>query len=173
MKRIRRLHKNDYYNGYLHLLASGFTLEPDTISLKQFEDYVDNLNHSDTFCGSNINQHIFVIDELSSVSRGGSITDTIINSTLVASATVNIHNVLIHNMNKVAHIEDVVVDSTMRGRGLGKEIIDYCVKYSRGQGCYKCILNCSLDNVKFYEKCGIEYGGFQKNGTHMSIYFDH
>ena len=40
-----------------------------------------------------------------------------------------------------------------RGYGLGKKMIELLSLYAKEQGCYKCILDCSDDNVGFYEKC--------------------
>lgn len=56
---------------------------------------------------------------------------------------------------KVAHIEEVVVDSSARGKGVGKDLMAYCINFSRLAGAYKLILECSEDNVAFYEKCGL------------------
>eukprot|EP00793_Prasinoderma_coloniale_P006738 PRCOL_00001568-RA len=52
------------------------------------------------------------------------------------------------------HIEDVVVDSSVRGKRLGKRVVDECVKVAKEAGCYKVILDCNDGNVPFYEKCG-------------------
>ena len=43
---------------------------------------------------------------------------------IVGSITVLIEEKLIHNFGKVAHIEDVVVDESMRGFGLGKKLLE-------------------------------------------------
>ena len=54
------------------------------------------------------------------------------------------------------HIEDVVVDKEVRGRGLGKHIIMKLVALARAAGCYKVVLDCSEANAPFYRKCGFE-----------------
>lgn len=56
---------------------------------------------------------------------------------------------------KVAHIEEVVVDNSARRKGVGKELMEYCINFSRLAGAYKVILDCSEENVAFYEKCGL------------------
>lgn len=63
-------------------------------------------------------------------------------------------------------IEDVVVDSRIRGRGLGKKIVSKVREAAKKLGCYKCILDCSESNVRFYEKCG-----FRENEHCMALYF--
>ena len=59
----------------------------------------------------------------------------------------------------VAHIEDVVVHEDYRSMGFGKQIMDSAIKYAKRRGCYKAILECSRDKVKFYEKCGMQEDG--------------
>ena len=66
---------------------------------------------------------------------------------------------LIHNFGRVAHIEDVVVDKSMQGYGLGKKLLEIAKKESKD--CYKIILDCSSENVGFYKKCGFEWKGNQ------------
>jgi glucosamine-phosphate N-acetyltransferase len=87
---------------------------------------------------------------------------------IVASASVFIEQKLIHNMGKVGHIEDVVVSSDFRGHGLGKRIVNTCLDYAKTQGCYKCILDCSEENVNFYKKCNND---FQVKGVEMALYY--
>ncbi|KAM7260465.1 hypothetical protein ACFE04_016206 [Oxalis oulophora] len=67
---------------------------------------------------------------------------------------------------KVGHIDDVVVDPSARGKQLGKKIVDFLTKHARSKGCYKVILDCSVDNKSFYEKCGYKHKDIQ-----MSKYF--
>lgn len=56
----------------------------------------------------------------------------------------------------VAHVEEVVVDKDWRGMGIGAILMDRCVAYARDCNAYKVILDCSEENVEFYEKCGFE-----------------
>lgn len=85
---------------------------------------------------------------------------------VVAAATLLLEYKFIHNAGKCGHIEDVVVDGNVRGRGLGKKIVSAVRDAAKALGCYKCILDCSESNVRFYEKCG-----FRRNETCMAIYF--
>lgn len=54
----------------------------------------------------------------------------------------------------VAHIEEVVVDIFYRRKGIGRSLMEFCTKFSEDSGAYKIILDCSDENVSFYEKCG-------------------
>ena len=74
----------------------------------------------------------------------------------------------IHVINKINRvsclIEDVVIDSNYRGKGLGKILINHLIKFSKTLDSDKIILNSKESNTKFYEKLG-----FKKNETQMII----
>lgn len=63
-------------------------------------------------------------------------------------------NKLIRSGNRMALIEDVAVDNSARGMGVGKLMIEHLKQLAVEKSCYKTILNCSRENVGFYEKCG-------------------
>ena len=86
---------------------------------------------------------------------------------IVGCGTLLIEQKFIHNLGRVAHIEDIVIDKKYRGFGLGKEMIHYLTSIGKERNCYKCILDCSDDNVTFYEKCG-----YSKKGGFMATYFE-
>ena len=62
------------------------------------------------------------------------------------------------------HIEDVVTHKEYRGKGIGVELMNYCLQYAKDNKCYKIVLDCADHNVAFYEKCG-----FKLSGNYMSI----
>lgn len=64
-------------------------------------------------------------------------------------------NKLIRSGNRMALIEDVAVSKEARGHGIGKMLILDLLELSVKKNCYKTILNCSDENVPFYEKCGM------------------
>ena len=64
-------------------------------------------------------------------------------------------------MGKVAHIEDLVVDKEYRKKGISKLLIDKCINYAKNEQCYKIILNCNKNLIKFYEKNNFYNSGFQ------------
>ena len=73
---------------------------------------------------------------------------------IVGTAGIFIEHKLLHCGSHVGHIEDVVVDDNYRGKGVGEALIAHCKEYAGRWECYKVILDCSQDNVSFYEKCG-------------------
>tara|TARA_B110000285_G_scaffold39126_1_gene42609 strand:- start:137 stop:637 length:501 start_codon:yes stop_codon:yes gene_type:complete len=140
---IRKITSNDYNKGIIELYSQFFTINSTTIGVLDFQKYIiDQCND---------NHVIFVVEQ---------------NNKIMACATCFIETKIIHNFGKVAHVEDVVVDATMQGLGLGKKIIDTCIEYANDKQCYKIILDCSDKNMAFYEKCG-----FTQNGNMMNIYF--
>ena len=136
---IREVQPNNYE---LVELVKQFKLDTD-ISKEEFEKFVKSLNK----------EHMIYI---------------LFNETneIVGCGTLLIENKLIHNLGKVAHVEDVIISQKYRGKNLGKLLIDELKKKRQKKYYYKIILNCSKDLQKFYEKCG-----FVKCNEQMSIYF--
>ena len=74
---------------------------------------------------------------------------------ILATATLMVERKFGRNLGLSGHVEDVVVDEEARDSGLGKVMIDAMSIISRNHvKCYKTILDCSAENVQFYEKCG-------------------
>lgn len=83
---------------------------------------------------------------------------------MVAMGTIFIERKLIHNCSCVGHIEDIVVHEKYRNMNFGKNLIDYLVNIAKERQTYKVILNCSEENMKFYQKCG-----FHKSNLEMRL----
>lgn len=77
------------------------------------------------------------------------------SSRILATGTLLIEHKFIRSCSKVGHIEDVVVSDAARGQGLGRRIVCALMDAGKSLGCYKVILDCSDDNVPFYEKVGL------------------
>ena len=61
-------------------------------------------------------------------------------------------------------IEDVVVDKSERGKGVGKLLIEQLINFSKSKSCDKIILNSKESNIPFYNKLG-----FVQNEIQMII----
>ena len=70
-------------------------------------------------------------------------------------------------MSKVGRIEDFVILEEYRGKGLSKILMEQCKKIVRENNCYKLILCCNDNLIKFYEKTG-----FKRKGNEMCIYYN-
>ena len=60
---------------------------------------------------------------------------------------------------KTLYIDDLCVDETVRGTGIGKALYEYAVAFARESGCYNVTLNVWSLNPsaqRFYEKVGMK-----------------
>ncbi len=136
---FRPLQKTDYHSSYFALLRQLTCCNDDRIPIPIFENFVENLHE---------NHQIWVIEDINT-------------KKIVATGTLWIEQKIIHDMGKVGHIEDIVVDSNIRNQGLGRELIKKLRDIAIEKGCYKVILNCEEYNQGFYEKCKFEKKGIQ------------
>lgn len=63
------------------------------------------------------------------------------------------------------HIEDIVVDSNVRGKMIGVALIKELIKIGKIKGCYRITLFCKETLVKFYSR-----NGFEVNNVVMKKY---
>lgn len=140
---LRDLCASDYYKNYLDLLGQLSKIDKNEIKFEDFLYFINSLEERNV---------VFIIENKNT-------------EEIVACATVYIENKIIHNMGKVCHVEDVVVDKSMRGTGLGKILMGFIQEYANKMRCYKTILDCTEENIGFYEKCG-----FKTNGVQMALY---
>lgn len=143
--KVRELQADDFHGNFMNLLSQ--LTEVGSISEKFFKERLELIS-------AGKNSFMIVVE------------DSTQNGKIVGTATLMIEHKFIHNAGKCGHIEDVVVDSTIRGRGLGKFIILRLIEIARVNGCYKCILDCSRKNVGFYNRCG-----FDEKEVCMAYYF--
>ena len=83
------------------------------------------------------------------------------NETIIGFASIHI----IEKLNRRSClIEDVVVDKSERGKGVGKLLIEHLINFSKSKSCDKIILNSKESNIPFYNKLG-----FVQNEIQMVI----
>lgn len=75
---------------------------------------------------------------------------------IIGTATLLIEQKFIRQGGKVAHVEDVATRTGYEGKGIGKAIMTKLNEEAKKYGCYKIILDCSDENVPFYEKTGFQ-----------------
>ena len=138
---IRLINESDYDRGYYGLLQQ----LTDAPAMSK-EDFLERLY---TITSHGI--HIYVIEDQDKIIGTGSL--------LLEPKFIRGHSL-------VGHIEDIVIDKEYRGKGVGRVLIERLTKVAKNSGCYKVILDCSKNNVPFYEKCG-----FSENEIKMNIYF--
>lgn len=131
--KIRKLKKTDYSKGYCELLAQ--LTDVGNISKEKFEKTFNFLNSD-----------IFVMEY---------------NSKIIATGSIIIEQKFIHSCALYAHIEDIVVDKTYRGMGFGNLMMDRLIYFADKNNVSKISLNCRINNIKFYEKCGFKENEIQ------------
>jgi len=83
---------------------------------------------------------------------------------IIGSVSVIIEQKIIHEGSKVAHIEDVVTRKGHEGKGVATAILKEVVEYARKRGCYKVLLDCDGQLIRFYER-----QGFHLHGNHFRL----
>ena len=121
-------------------LLSQLTSAP-LISEKSYNNIIDNLDD---------NHNIFVY---------------VLDNKIVGMITLLHEQKLIHNGSKIVHIEDLVVDKEYKNRGIGRDLINYCLDKISKEEYYKIILDCSEELERFYNKLG-----FEKKNIQMAKY---
>lgn len=67
----------------------------------------------------------------------------------------------------LALIEDVWTKEECRRQGLASDVVKKMINIASERGCYKVVLNCSDENISFYERFG-----FSKNQNGMRLNID-
>jgi glucosamine-phosphate N-acetyltransferase len=149
----RQVTEADYDGALLGLLGQLTTVG--SIPRAYFNDRVAALGRG---------QYLVVIEQEGGGGGGGGGGGSA--SKVVAAGTLLVEAKFVHEAGLAGHIEDVVVDASVRGKGLGKKIISKLVDVARAAGCYKVVLDCSAANAGFYVKCG-----FAQKEVQMAHYF--
>ena len=141
---VRELEVADYNKGYLNLLKN--LTDVGTISEEYFNKQFEYLkNRQDSF--------VRVIE------------DKMANK-VVATGTIYIEYKFIHQVGKVGHIEDLVVDSDYRNKGLGSMIVENLKLLANANGCYKITLSSPESSEQFFSN-----RGFKVKEKQMALYY--
>jgi glucosamine-phosphate N-acetyltransferase len=127
---IRPLEKSDYDRGYKTLLN---VLAPsDKLDRQWFEDIVSSLD---------TRHQIWVI---------------VREDTIIAGITLWVERKMIRHGSTVLHIEDVMVLPSQQKQGHGRRLMQKAWEIADLEKCYKIVLDCSEENVPFYEACNLQ-----------------
>jgi glucosamine-phosphate N-acetyltransferase len=125
---LRPLSSTDLHRGHLSILRL-LTQAPDPANP---QDYVDHFN----LLKSASPQTYFTV-----------VLVQISTDQVIGVGTLVLERKFLRNFGKVGHIEDIAVSDKIRGKGLGKKVIEALTGVGESLGCYKCILDCSKDNI--------------------------
>jgi glucosamine-phosphate N-acetyltransferase len=143
--RLRPLENRDFSNYFLQLLGELTTVGD--LPRSWCEQRLRMLNRDEL-------QDVIVLEDLG-------------NAQVCGAATLVVESKYIHECGRVGHLEDVVVHAGLRGKGLGKKLVDRVTQLARERGCYKILVDCTHANIAFYESCG-----YKRKDAQMARYFD-
>lgn len=144
---VRPLRRDDFNKGYVGVL--GQLTQVGAMSQELFERRFDSMLLVNRVRGT---YYCVVVEDAQ-------------RRAVVACATLLVEQKFIREAALAGHVEDVVSDASVRGKGMAKILIDALVQLARNVGCYKVILDCDDKNVAFYEK-----SGFKVKERQMVIY---
>ena len=78
---------------------------------------------------------------------------------IVGTATLVVLPKISHGGAYAGLVEDVAVHPDFQGQGIGRGLVEACLKEARRLGCYKVVLACDDDVIGFYEKLGFSPRG--------------
>lgn len=82
---------------------------------------------------------------------------------VVGTTTLLVEPKLIFCGGRVGHIEDVAIRPEYQREGIGYKLVRYATEQASSMGCVRTILDCSNENIPFYEKIGYSlYGNCMK-----------
>lgn len=140
---MRPLNSGDFERGYIKLLSE-LTVVGDVSKDLYLERFHGMKNSSGAY-------FVTVIEDTSS-------------QEIVAAATLEIEQKFIRHCAIRGRIEEVVVLEKWRGKQLGKLLIAALTMLSQKLGCYKTSLECSDNNIPFYQKFG-----YKEEGQHYLV----
>lgn len=83
------------------------------------------------------------------------------DNVIIGCVTYLIEQKIQRGFSCVMHIEDVVTDVNHRGKGISKDLLNRAISISENNNCYKVILDCSEENIPFYQKIGFQKKEYQ------------
>ncbi|MDS4029283.1 MAG: GNAT family N-acetyltransferase [Candidatus Contendobacter sp.] len=99
------------------------------------------------------------------------------NARIVGTFVLLIMDHLGHQGMPSAIIEDVAVDPSLHGQGIGKKMMHHAIKLATENNCYKAVLSSNLKRERahaFYESLGLERHGYSfRIDTQQAVAADH
>ncbi|CCJ29320.1 unnamed protein product [Pneumocystis jirovecii] len=140
--KFRPLQRNDWqreFNALLNCLSG----EEYTLNKQDFEARFDLIQ-------STFPKSYFIV-----------VIEDSVTKEIIACGTVFIEYKFLKSASKAAHIEDIVVAKSYRGKNIGKLLIEMLCKIAKTEKCYKIVLDCKENNIEFYKKCNFKATGIE------------
>lgn len=78
---------------------------------------------------------------------------------IIGTTTLLVEPKFIFGGGRVGHIEDVAVRHGYQRKGIGFKLVKNATEQAALMGCVRTVLDCSDENIPFYEKIGYSYHG--------------
>lgn len=86
---------------------------------------------------------------------------------VIGTSTLLVEPKFIFGGGRVAHIEDVAVRAEYQRKGIGFKLVNYATEQAAIMRCVRTVLDCSDENIPFYEKIGYSYHGNSMKIQHI------
>ncbi|MFZ0895828.1 MAG: GNAT family N-acetyltransferase [Candidatus Nitrosopolaris sp.] len=86
---------------------------------------------------------------------------------IIGTTTLLVEPKFIFGGGRVAHIEDVAVRAEYQRKGIGFRLVNYATEQAAIMRCVRTVLDCSDENIPFYEKIGYSYHGNSMKIQHI------
>jgi glucosamine-phosphate N-acetyltransferase len=86
---------------------------------------------------------------------------------IIGTTTLLVEPKFIFSGGRVAHIEDVAVRVEYQRKGIGFKLVNYATEQAAIMRCVRTVLDCSDENIPFYEKIGYSYHGNSMKIQHI------
>jgi glucosamine-phosphate N-acetyltransferase len=86
---------------------------------------------------------------------------------IIGATTLLVEPKFIFCGRRVAHIEDVAVRAEYQRKGIGFRLVNYATEQAAIMRCVRTVLDCSDENIPFYEKIGYSYHGNSMKIQHI------
>ncbi|MDQ6863960.1 MAG: GNAT family N-acetyltransferase [Thermoproteota archaeon] len=86
---------------------------------------------------------------------------------IIGTTTLLVEPKFIFGGARVAHIEDVAVRAEYQKKGIGFKLVNYATEQAVRMRCVRTVLDCSDENIPFYEKIGYSYHGNSMKIQHI------
>jgi len=86
---------------------------------------------------------------------------------IIGTTTLLVEPKFIFGGGRVAHIEDVAVRAGWQRKGIGLKLVSYATEQAAIMRCVRTVLDCSDENIPFYEKIGYSYHGNSMKIQHI------
>ena len=86
---------------------------------------------------------------------------------IIGTTTLLVEPKFIFGGGRVAHIEDVAVRAGYQRKGIGFRLVNYATEQAAIMRCVRTVLDCSDENIPFYEKIGYSHHGNSMKIQHI------